>query len=343
MRYIVYVDWENMWYEHVQRSFPGVPLKTADAGAAMPVVTAIAAPHVERLRRFPQDFAAVLTNTFDHAPIAIVSAAIWADLPFRSHVDFETELRQATNHPYRVSTPKLKPKSAKAPALPWQTKAAKNSSDYHLTFEIIKGSFLCDATNPAHHSNLDAIVIMSGDHIFGQFIDFVEDTSQLSIVFLSHIGCLHGSMIDAVRDSKGRAQIRRLEKSTSYRALQEDWLSIDELHKHKKSNPSSFDQILTASVVKRVSESSKKELRVYELRNWINNWLDYWSKECGMTRLKDEGRCIAWLEQKDFVHYDKRSGSREAKDYRTRFVRLNRKNARHLYSIPPVYYRGSWA
>lgn len=362
MRYALFVDWENLWIEHLGRSFPGyvsdhaiehrkrleVLKRRTLIPPQLPEARHLDAASLLEVSQFPRVLMQSCTELYGAAPTTAVASAIWDQLPLASEFDAQSELRKQG---FVTTRPSIDTSRTKKHHL-------KNASDYRLTLDALRTLLIerpadrkaGKKATPRNDVPYDAVVVVSGDFMFGQLLDFTKDVIGVQPYLLTFLHSLAGALHDKMAAPKYAGKFSRLEQQPAYADHRNRCLALDLLHAHKLASPVVLDRHLTMTSVKRLMD---RDLRQHHhvgttrqvFLQWLDQWMNYWSSECSIHPLYTPDQALMVLQSRQvvYVKHERKNQYIRLTDnaYIREYADLNdyRKYAfDHLFDVPPVHF-----
>ncbi|PPD29024.1 MAG: hypothetical protein CTY20_07920 [Hyphomicrobium sp.] len=352
----VYIDWENIWLEHVQRCLPGlyVPRRGDAPDVAQKfrelrvpgrpdefVKTTDATPEaIATLATLPSIIAKSLSNALGAPPQTIIAAAVWDKLFLANECNTKQALSENGIIAITPNTDGHKQSEL------------KNASDFHLTLEMwrrhgarLRQKLAGDTTS---------VYIFSGDHIFSHLDHVCSDCPEFDLGIVAFQSNIAGAL-----RKKGKSKLFKLGKhyldhDPEYIEARRRALRHCLLHKQKMSRPPSYHDRIRMTAIKRLKDKREDNLTEREFRRWIRQWLEHW-KQIGLNFKVSDQNAIDYLIQQRVVskttrrlmvdgrNQDVKTVSLEVErpnaiiQEAVRFLRANRYGFEHFYDVPPPY------
>lgn len=228
MNYGLFIDWENLWIEHIGRSFPSystahsrehvkrlrtrwqrhrrtAPPRLDD----FPELLHLPPAALEEIARFPDKLLTMCTRIYGAPPQFRVATAVWQRLPLNTDANIEAKLKELKFH---VSQPTLDI-ARTAP------RHLDDASDYKLTLDLFRSLFVARSSRRSTKEKaqlkaavpFDAVVLVTGDFIFTQLIDFLTDTVGLDVHLLTFQHSLSGPLHEKMSTLRFRGRLQLIE------------------------------------------------------------------------------------------------------------------------------------
>jgi hypothetical protein len=321
MRYALFIDWENLWHEHLGRCFPGFSCpasfkKRAKYGHQLPNFPeskSLSDAQLSLLGQLPATVVRACNEIFGSQPEIAVATAIWSVLPFAD----ETNIKQSLRDQGIVTTAP----SIDADRTPIHD--LSNASDFRLALDLLSNLFLENPTplskgrKPTFRTHLpvDAVVIVSGDFIFGQLVDHLRRIVGLDVHILTSSYSIAGQL-EKKMSPNHQGRLHYLDVCKPYQDLRHASLGLDELHQYKTKNPTTFETLLIMAAIKRLNDRSRHgyrepEAETADFMSWIAQWSAYWQTVGGRTvELHPKDAVELLLKEKIVELIDDRKSSR---------------------------------